>query len=66
MAISKLLTNAMGGNITVESELHVGSTFTVTIPSVIVKDIPEHQKQFEKENTSRTIPWRQIKKVIAP
>ena len=52
MAISKLLTNAMGGNITVESELHVGSTFTVTIPSVIVKDIPEHQKQFEKENTS--------------
>ncbi|MCM1267218.1 MAG: ATP-binding protein [Bacteroidales bacterium] len=40
MAICKLLTNAMGGDITVESELDVGSTFTVTIPSVIVKEIP--------------------------
>ena len=40
MAISKLLANAMGGDITVESQLHVGSTFTVTIPSKIVKEIP--------------------------
>ncbi|MEY8428014.1 ATP-binding protein [Lachnospiraceae bacterium 46-15] len=52
MAISKLLANAMGGDITVESELHVGSTFTVTIPSVIVKDIPDYLKQHEAENTS--------------
>lgn len=42
MAISKLLANAMGGDITVTSELHVGSTFTVTIPSNIVKEVPEN------------------------
>ncbi|MCM1134685.1 MAG: ATP-binding protein [Clostridium sp.] len=40
MAISKLLANAMGGDITVESELNAGSTFTVTIPSKIVQDVP--------------------------
>ncbi|MCM1224657.1 MAG: ATP-binding protein [Lachnospiraceae bacterium] len=40
MAISKLLAKAMGGDITVESKLNEGSTFTVTIPSRIVQDIP--------------------------
>lgn len=45
MAISKLLANAMGGDITVESELNVGSTFTVTIPSVIVQEIPEYLQE---------------------
>lgn len=53
LAISKLLANAMGGDITVESELHVGSIFTVTIPSVIVKDIPDYLQQPEEENTSK-------------
>ena len=42
MAISKLLANAMGGDITVESELNVGSTFTVTIPAAIVEEIPAY------------------------
>ncbi|MCI8390272.1 MAG: response regulator [Roseburia sp.] len=42
MAISKLLANAMNGDITVESELHVGSTFTVTIPAVIPEEIPDY------------------------
>lgn len=32
MAIAKQLTEMMGGNIAVESELDVGTTFTVTIP----------------------------------
>ena len=45
MAISKLLANAMGGDITVESELNVGSTFTVTVPALIVKEIPEYLKE---------------------
>ena len=49
MAISKLLTNAMGGDITVESELNVGSTFTVTIPSLIVKEIPEYLQEEAEE-----------------
>lgn len=55
MAISKLLANAMNGDITVESELNVGSTFTVTIPSVIVKDIPDYLKDDKKELAEETI-----------
>ncbi|GFI62352.1 aerobic respiration control sensor protein ArcB [Clostridiales bacterium] len=42
MAISKLLANAMNGDIAVESEINVGSTFTVTLPSEIVYDIPDY------------------------
>ena len=42
MAISKLLANAMGGEIKVESELNVGSTFTVVIPSPVVEEPPEY------------------------
>lgn len=52
MAISKLLANAMGGDITVESELNVGSTFTVTIPSVIVKDIPGYLTEYDSMDTA--------------
>ncbi|MCI8581975.1 MAG: response regulator [Dorea sp.] len=52
MAISKLLTNAMGGDIRVESELNVGSTFTVAIPSVIVKEPPDYLKEKKKEDAS--------------
>lgn len=44
MTISKLLTNAMGGTIAVESELDVGSTFTVAIPARIVEDVPDYLK----------------------
>ena len=50
MAISKLLANAMGGDITVESELNVGSTFTVTIPALIIKEIPEYLKETDRSN----------------
>ncbi|MCM1123442.1 MAG: ATP-binding protein, partial [Eubacterium sp.] len=58
MAISKLLANAMGGDITVESTLNVGSTFTVTIPSAIVEEIPaELQAQAAAdENEDSTQP----------
>ena len=43
MAISKLLVNAMGGEIRVESELNKGSTFTVEIPAEIC-EIPDYLK----------------------
>lgn len=43
MAISKLLVDAMGGNISVESKLGKGSKFTVTIPAEI-SDVPEYIK----------------------
>ncbi len=42
MAISKLLALAMGGDINVESELNVGSTFTLAIPALIVKEVPDY------------------------
>ncbi len=48
MAISKLLANAMGGDITVESELDVGSVFTVAIPSVIVREIPDYLREGDR------------------
>lgn len=54
MAISKLLANAMGGDIVVESELNAGSTFTVTIPSVIVKEIPDYLKESGDGDTAET------------
>ena len=43
MAISKLLVDAMGGEIRVESELNKGSTFTVEIPAEIC-EIPDYLK----------------------
>ncbi len=43
MTISKLLVNAMGGEIKVESELGKGSKFTITIPAEI-SDIPDYMK----------------------
>ena len=43
MAISKLLVNAMGGEISVESELNKGSIFTVEIPAEIC-EIPDYLK----------------------
>ncbi len=43
MAISKLLVNAMGGEISVESELNKGSRFTVEIPAEIC-EIPDYLK----------------------
>ncbi len=43
MAISKLLVNAMGGEIHVESELNKGSTFTVEVPAEIC-EIPDYLK----------------------
>lgn len=48
MTISKLLANSMGGTIAVESELNVGSTFTVSIPAEIVDDIPDYLKEEKK------------------
>ncbi len=42
MAISKLLVDAMGGDIRVESELNVGTVFTVSLPSEIAEYTDPH------------------------
>ena len=54
MAISKLLTDAMSGEISVESKLEVGSIFTVAIPSAVVDEIPDSLKKIggNAENTN--------------
>ena len=55
MAISKLLANAMGGDIMVESKLNEGSTFTVKIPSRVVSDIPADLKIQNIANTNENV-----------
>lgn len=62
MAISKLLANAMDGDITVTSELHVGSTFTVTIPSAIVKEVPENLIKNPEQDASEILANCRTKK----
>ena len=52
MAISKLLVDAMGGEIRVESELNKGSTFTVEIPAEIC-EIPDYMK-INSEDAEKT------------
>lgn len=56
MAISKLLAVAMGGDISVESELHVGSTFTVTLPNAIVTDIPDYLRPDQEAESTVSLP----------
>ncbi|MBO5146094.1 MAG: response regulator [Lachnospiraceae bacterium] len=48
LAISKLLADAMGGKITVDSELGKGSTFSVEIPSQLAKSIPDFARPADK------------------
>lgn len=58
MTISKLLANAMGGDISVESQLDVGSTFTVTLPSLIIKEIPGYLKETKDPPSSESAQVR--------
>ena len=53
MAISKLLINAMGGEISIESELNKGSKFTVEIPAEIC-EIPDYLKSNSDHDAKKT------------
>ena len=50
LAITKMLLEMMGGTITVKSRYGEGSTFTITIPQVILSDEPvgDFEEKFEK------------------
>lgn len=54
MPIAKHLTEMMGGNIAVESELNVGTTFTVTISFKLDSDYKE-EYMLEEENLSKNL-----------
>lgn len=54
MAISKLLVDAMGGQIVVESELEKGSKFTVTIPAEI-SEMPDYMQYSDGRDMSLPI-----------
>ena len=54
MPIAKHLTEMMGGNIAVESELNVGTTFTVTISFELDSDYKE-EYMLEEENLSKNL-----------
>lgn len=51
MAISKLLVDAMGGEISVESTLNVGTTFTVVIPTPVSETLPPYLDPCAAETT---------------
>lgn len=53
MAICKLLTQAMGGDITVESELGKGSQFTVILPSTKSQTEADYMKQATDETIAK-------------
>lgn len=54
MPIAKQLTEMMGGKIAVESELNVGTTFTVTISFELDSDYKE-EDTLEEENLSKNL-----------
>jgi CheY-like chemotaxis protein len=64
MAISKLLTDAMGGEISVESKVGVGSKFYVTLHSEISDEPPKHSRDI---NTSEagTAENKSVKVLVA-
>lgn len=48
MPLSRLIVEAMGGTIHVESKVNVGSVFTVTIPSTVSKVQPDYRSRTSK------------------
>ena len=54
MSISKRLATSMGGEIKVESQLHEGSTFSLTLPLMIASET-EQQQLREKQRVSKLL-----------
>jgi signal transduction histidine kinase/ActR/RegA family two-component response regulator len=64
MAISKLLVDAMGGDIQVSSRLNVGSTFVVTFPALVADQKQEHCQDEEADVVSADHPERKLRVLV--
>jgi signal transduction histidine kinase/ActR/RegA family two-component response regulator len=65
MAISKLLVDAMNGEIRAESRLGEGSTFYVTLHSEIVQEAPEYVSEFKEVSEKSQIENDTLKILVA-
>jgi signal transduction histidine kinase/DNA-binding response OmpR family regulator len=60
LAITKRLCLTMGGNITVSSRYGVGSTFTVTLPQMLVQYVPSAEVKYHEDKSVLVCESRSI------
>src|SRR6185369_12064161 len=55
LAISRQLTRAMGGTVTVRSQLGTGSTFSLTLPSAELPPVPRPEERHTPREASQVV-----------